>query len=297
MRDTSIAGLEPRAYDILLEEFSLSHPTRIVDVGANPLSPPPYAELLARGACHVYGFEPQPAALEELQSTASAFETYFPHAVGRGGYAQLNICADSGLTSLYEPDTAAIRFLGRSKRNIRVVERVRLKTVTLDEIDEIEGFELLKIDIQGGEVDVFRGARRKLCRSLAVIPEVRFFPLYRGEPMLGGVDEELRLQGFVLHKFLFTKQKVIPSSQIGRLRRSVHRNQLIDGDAVYIRNLGAPESFGSEELMHLAILAAAVFESHDLVLYLLDELVRRKEVPEDLPAAYVDRLPPELRRD
>lgn len=297
MPDTQAATLERSAVDVLLTALPLSRPTRIVDVGANPLTPPPYQPLLDRGACHVYGFEPQPEALARLQAEATPFETHFPHAVGDGRTAQLNICADSGLSSLYEPDPAGVRFLGRSRRNMKVVERVPLTTVRLDDIAEIEGFDLLKIDIQGGEVAVFRHARRKLARALAVIPEVRFYPLYRGEPMLGGVDEELRLQGFVLHKFLFTKKKVIPNSQIARLRRRANRNQMIDGDAVYLRDLSLPETLATEDLMHLALLASAVFHSHDLVIYLLDELVRREAVAPDLPAAYVDELPASLRRD
>lgn len=292
------AGTGFEALDLLLEELAPARPTRIADVGANPLTPPPYQPLVERGVCHLYGFEPQPEAFEALQRAASPNETYFPHAVGRGGPAELKLCNDSGLTSLYEPDPVApIRFLGRSMHNIEVHARQRIDTVKLDNIAEIEGFDLLKIDVQGAEVDVFLGARKKMRGAMAVITETRFFPLYQGEPMLGGVDEELRYQGFTFHKFLFLKSKVIPNSQIERLKRTEHRNQILDGDAVYLRNMGHPEDHPDESLKHLAILASGVFESHDLALHCLDLLVERAVAAPDLPGRYVDALPAQMRKD
>lgn len=281
---------------VLLSDAPPSRPTRIVDVGANPLSDPPYRPLLDRGGCALWGFEPQAEAFAALERSKGPNETYFHHAVGDGARATLRVYRDSGLTSVFPANEAALGFLGRSEGNIRLVDTVEMDTVRIDDIEEIDAFELLKIDIQGGEVAVFEGAARKLQGAVAVIPEVRFYPLYEGEPMLGGVDQALRALGFQFHKFLFQKAKVLPSSQIGRLRRAHHRNQLIDGDAVYIRDLGRPEAVSDDDLKHLAILAASVFESHDLALHCLDHLVARGAVGAGLPEAYADALPEALRR-
>lgn len=297
MKDMTTRGTAPAPVDLLLDSLAPDAPTRVADVGANPLSPPPYQDLLERGGCHVYGFEPQPEAYADLQRSATAYETYFPAAVGDGGEVELKIYNDSGLTSVFAPELGPIRFLGRSRHNIGIRERVTMETRRLDAIDEIERIDLLKIDVQGAEVDVFRGARRKLRDCLAVITEVRFLQLYQGEPMIAGIDAELRAQGFEFHKFLFLKEKVIPNSQIHRLRRPRHRNQVIDGDAVYIRDMGTPEAFTDEDLKHMAILAAGVIESHDLVLHCLDHLVARGAAPADLPSRYVDGLPADLRKD
>ena len=49
--------------------------------------------------------------------------------------------------------------------------------------------------------------RRVLSEAVAVIIELRYLQLYEGEPMMGGVDEVLREQGFMLHKFLFNKSR------------------------------------------------------------------------------------------
>jgi len=177
-----------------------------------------------------------------------------------------------------------------------LIEATELKTRRLDDIDEVGVFDLLKIDIQGAEVKVFAGGRNCLKSAIAVVVEVRFYQLYEDEPMVGGVDESLRALGFQFHKFIDPKSKVIPNSQIDRLKRSRHRNQIIDADAVYLREPGELASYSDEQLKHLSILAAAVFESDDLALYCLDALVSRGVIDAELPARYVDALPKSMKK-
>ena len=66
-------------------------------------------------------------------------------------------------------------------------------------------------------------------------------------------------------------------------------------DAVYIRDISKIEGFSDAQVMHLAVLASAVFESHSLTLFCLDHLVARRAVPANLPALYVDSLPASMR--
>jgi len=284
------------AVQLLLDGLNTHRLTRVVDVGANPLTPPPYQTLLDMGGCEIIGFEPHPEAFEDLKARNSQRETYFPFAIGDGGTERLNIYRESGLTSIFEPYEGAFAFLDRSRRNVEVQDVMDLETRALDDIDEITEFDLLKIDIQGAETKVFRGATKKMAGVLAVIPEVRFYQLYKDEPMFGGVDLQLRSQGFQLHKVIEPKGKVIPNSQIHRLKRTEHRNQIIDADAIYLRDLGQPDAFSDEQFKHLAILAASVFHSHDLALACLDRLAERGAVAPDLAECYVDALPEHLRK-
>lgn len=285
-----------QATKVLLDALKTERPTRVVDVGANPLTPPPYQALTEASACEVIGFEPHPEAFAALEAEKRPHETFYNAAVGDGKEATLNIYNESGLTSVYPAYEGAFTYLGRSRRNMALREQLALTTKKLDDIEGFPEFDLLKIDIQGGEVAVFQGAEKGLSSAVAVITEVRFYPIYENEPMLGGVDIELRRHGFELHKFMFQKAKVIPSSQIDRLKRVHHRNQILDGDAVYLKDLGKLETYRNDDLKHLAILASSVFDSHDLVLFCLDRLVERRAIEADVPGAYVDALPSELTK-
>jgi FkbM family methyltransferase len=280
---------------VLLDGLATARRTRIVDVGANPLGEAPYAALLRAGGCDVVGFEPQPEAFARLVEAKSDRETYLPFAVGDGTPRELKIYRFSGFTSVFDPYVEGMRYLGAPSW-ARIVDRVAMDTVALDADDRVGPFDLMKIDIQGGECDVFRGAEKALGGAMAVIVELRWFRLYQDEPMAGGVDAELRRQGFYLHKFLFNKSRPLPNSQAHRLRERRMRDQLIDGDGVYLRDMGRLADHGTEPLKHLCVLAAAVFFSHSLVLHVLDELVRRDAVPAGLPAAYADALPAELQQ-
>ena len=282
---------------LLLDRLPLARRTRIVDVGANPMvGDPPYAVLLRAGACDVVGFEPQPVAFAALAERKSDREAYFPFAIGDGSRKELKIYRSHGFTSVFEPYVPGFRVIG-GKRWAQIDERIPFDTVALDARPQIGAFDLLKIDIQGGENDVFRGGEASLKQAMAVIVELRFFPLYDGEPMMGGVDAELRRQGFVLHKLTFNQGKPLRNSQMHRLNHRRVRDQLVDGDAVYLRDLGRIETYSDEQLLHLCVLGAAVFDSHTLVLHGLDELARRGVVAAGLPGAYVDALPADLRSD
>jgi FkbM family methyltransferase len=278
---------------LLLAALPLDRRVRIVDVGANPINEPPYRDLLRAGGCDLVGFEPNPEAFAALEASKSQFETYFPSAVGDGTETELKLYRSSGMTSVFEPDMAAMRVLGRPRWG-QVKARVPLETVSLDEV-ALGEVDLLKIDIQGGELDVFRSAGRTLAGAVAVITELRFFPLYLDEPMLGAVDGELRRQGFLLHKLLHTATRPFPNSQAARLRPRRVSDQLVDGDAVYIRDLRGLDDWPDAMIARLALLSGAVFASHSLCLMSLDALAGRGAVSADLASRYVEMLPDALR--
>ena len=141
--------------------------TRVVDIGANPLEPTPYSGLLSIEGCEVWGFEPQKEAYEELVAAAGPLEHYVPHAVGSKGTKRLNICAESGFTSLLEPNPALPAFTGHFRHGMSVRETVEMETMPLDGID-LPQPDLIKIDIQGSEVDVFRSGPGIVAGALAV---------------------------------------------------------------------------------------------------------------------------------
>ena len=286
----------PPAVRLLLDKLPFPRPTAVIDVGANPIHPAPYTPLLRAGGCTVTGFEPQQRAFAALQKQKGPNETYFPFAVGDGNPQDLHLFNIDGFTSIYPPYLPTFEAIDRP-RWCRVKRVEKMETVALDAIPDLGPCDLLKIDIQGGEKLVFDHARTTLSETMAVIVELRYLQLYDGEPMVGGVDCALRDHGFMLHRFMFNKSIVMPSSQAGRLSRRRAGDQLIDGDAVYIRHPGHVRDWTDGQLMHLALLAASVFGSHSLVLWTLDELIRRKACPDDVPALYIDRMPERFLSD
>ncbi len=54
----------------------------------------------------------------------------------------------------------------------------------LVDLDGLSDIDLIKIDVQGAELDVFRGGGKALANALMVITEVEFVELYTGQPLL-----------------------------------------------------------------------------------------------------------------
>ena len=248
------------------------------------------------GLACVHGFEPQAEAFEKLQKAKSNLEVYHPHAIGDGTPATFNIYAQSGLSSPLTLDGRSIDFLGRSRRAAALKESTEVPTKRLDDIDDLPAADLLKIDVQGAEATIMEHAQTKLKNVLAVITELRFYPLYREE---GCTDAQLPILGrmdLIFHKHLFIKAKMIPNSRGDRLRKRTLRSQAIDGDAIFVRDLRVPDAIDSTRIAHLALLSDAVFQSYDLALHCMDILEARGDADSGAIDAYVDLLPRAVRR-
>ena len=274
----------------VLDLVCCSRLTAIVDIGANPIDgDPPYKAMLEAGLCTVTGFEPQPDALAELQRRKGPLETYLPYVVGDGESHCLTIAQASGMSSLLRPDARRLALFNGFTEFGAVIDEVEVVAHRLDDIDEVGEFDLLKIDIQGGELGTFRNGRRKLMSAVAVQTEISFVPLYENQPVLGEVDLELRSQGFLPHSFTEIKRWAIaPTVFQGNFR--VGQNQLLEADMVYVRDIAYPERLTDEQLSHLAMIAFHVYGSTDLTAFCILELSRRGRTSADAGARFYDRL-------
>lgn len=272
-------------------------PVRIVDVGANPIEDPPYAALVRRDLCRVWGFEPHPEAARQLRAKVPESVTVIEAAVGVPGRGVFHAYPAAEMSSLYKLSAKSIGYLGHFKRHLNTERAIEMTLHSLDALDDVPAIDCLKVDAQGAEVDVITGARAKLAQAVAVVAEMRFYRLYDGEPALHDLDRALRDQGFVLHRFIAPKSRMLGNSQAARLNRRAVGSQLIDGDAVYIRNLEDRDEVSDAQLAHLALLADSMFGSHDLTLWCLDELAARGVIPAKVAAKYVDKLPDGLKAE
>ena len=279
--------------DVLRAALGEVAPLRILDVGANPISKNEYDELLELQGCELWGFEPQKSAYDKLVADAKPGTHFLNQAVGTPGPAQFYAYSHSGFSSLFPLRKSAMDYLGKPQWWEDGVAPVAMDLVGLDGIDDADlpKPDLLKIDIQGGELAVFQSGREKLNLAVCVIPEVRFYRLYDDEPMWSRCDVELEKQGFVLHKLLFAKDTVVGNSRANRMKSQAFSNQLIDGDAVYIRNPETIADWSDDQVIALLVAAAGVFDSHDLAVFCLDELQRRGRVEDGVQDSYLDALP------
>ncbi len=246
--------------------LKIDSPINVVDIGANPIDgEAPYKPLLDAGLARVYGFEPNPDALARLNATKGPNETYFPSAVYDGNEQELRVCKAQGMTSLLEPNADLLSYLHGFPEWGKVEERISIPTVRLDDVDEIEKIDYLKIDIQGGELEVFRNGANRLQDCLVIQTEVEFLPMYEGQPLFSEVELYLRELGFTFHRFVPLVSRIIQPMLLnndiyGQLSQATY------ADAVFIKDFTKFDQLTSRQLKTIALILNDIYESFDIAL-------------------------------
>jgi FkbM family methyltransferase len=241
---------------------------RIVDVGANPLGgrKAAYQPLLDKGLASLVGFEPDPAAFAKLRPGPR--ETYIPQAVGDGATHTLRICAMSGMNSLFEPDLAMLDLLHRHGQWARVVRTLEVDTVRLDDVAAVGAMDYLKIDIQGGELMVFKHAQARLADCLVVHTEAMFVPMYQGQPLFADQELALRAHGLRVHTFReMTGHALKPFKVNGEDLAPL--SQVFWTDVIFVKDLTRLDRLAPDQLLKSAVILHEVYRSIDVAHHFL----------------------------
>jgi len=148
----------------------------------------------------VHAFEPADEAFQRSRMYERDDVHLNRVAVGRtAGTLPLNVMADSSVSnSLLAPVGETWREIGYTTGEIA---RRDVDVITLDDYASrhvITSIYLIKIDVQGFELEVLEGARETLTRTDYVFVEAAIRPLYAGAPRFTAVYDFLADHGFHL---------------------------------------------------------------------------------------------------
>lgn len=180
----------------------LDRPLTVVDVGCRW----GLAEIweVFGPMARIHGFDPDPEECARLQRSyqGSCRVVFVPAALGpRPRTATLHQTVEPACSSLYPPDPEVLSRHVELRGVLQPAGTSRVAMTTLDAWSRrarIEAIDLVKLDTQGSELGVLKGARRQLRSIRALEIEVEFNPIYVGQPLFGDVDRFLRRRGFVL---------------------------------------------------------------------------------------------------
>ena len=183
---------------IELASVPLPAAATVLDVGANRGQ---FALLALERfpAASVHSLEPLPRAFAVLEALASDEARLRVHRFAAGaeaGTAVLHVSRRDDSSSLLPITDRQVAFAPGSRERGRI--DVELRT-----LDEMAGTTLLrplvlKIDVQGGELEVLRGAGRTLESTDALLIECSFVELYAGQALAYEVIAHLAERGFRL---------------------------------------------------------------------------------------------------
>jgi FkbM family methyltransferase len=173
----------------------------VIDVGANLGQYHDFLRDEVEFKGEVISFEPIPSLAAELERRAKSDRHWTVHqcALGAaGGTALLNVMSSTTFSSFLKPKHCMQRF--RSSNDVREQVAVPVKTLDdfLPDLMNDLGVErpYLKLDTQGFDLEVVRGAPQSMSKICALQTEASVRPIYEGMPTFPTVLEQLEALGF-----------------------------------------------------------------------------------------------------
>jgi FkbM family methyltransferase len=256
-----------------------AEPVIIVDVGARWGF---NSEWEAFGEhLRVVCFEADEEECRRLNTLAPSGVKYLPYALGRrAGKATFYETRVSASSGIYKTNMDYFSRLLNRDNGVVVIER-SVDLVTLAQVLEelgVRSIDFIKLDVEGAEMDVLMGGEHYLKSGglIGVLSEIRFQKEINGSPIFSELDQFLQMYGLRLYDLHFQHQSrhVLPYPGLADFRTPQgerffaysHHGQIMDGDALYFRDLLVPANQRHRATASIAQLlkAAAFFEIYCL---------------------------------
>lgn len=231
----------------------------LIDIGAAGKIESRWKSFIS--SIHYVGFEPDERSRNHIMNKENNFLSYkiMPFALSRSNESvSLNLTRKEQCSSLYKPNTNFLKRFPNSDR-FNVVDKVNLECVTLDSIGL--DIDFIKIDIQGAELDVFKGASESLDKALGIETEIEFLHLYEDQPLFGDISKFLNSKGFEFIDFINLQRW-----ERTKLEDYGYGGQCVFGDALFLK---IPESldFKNIDIKKISsyISLLLIYRKYDLV--------------------------------
>ena len=275
---TNLAKLAPRAL-------------KLIDIGARSGVQAPWTSL--REFVNFIAFEPDQEEYQALQATKRPGDLIFNTALAESvGKRELRLTASRGCSSLYEPNCEFLNQFPDFSR-FDVEKSVPVVTECLDSLiadGRLDGFDFVKIDVQGAELDILKGGSKSLMdNTLGLEVEVEFQPMYKGQPLFADVDQFVRSKlGLELQDLRKAYWKYSEGRGVGGTK-----GKLIFGDALYLRAPDAlvaqcaklPQSHAAEKFQ-LALLVGVAYGCIDYSLRILAQTEVQKLLGQEVESSW-----------
>jgi len=215
--------------DSLFEGFYQQYPLVLVDVGTAGGVSDRWQQ--ANKHLKTIGFEPDERTFQKL--TKQGYNDIKYQNIGildKQDKVNLYLTKKSHCSSVFPPN---IEFLSEfpDPKRFDIVNHARITVDTLDSQLKHSDVDFMKIDTQGSELFVLKGASNILENTVFGLEvEVEFTPIYKSQPLFSDVDIFLRKFGFQLFDLKRYYWKRTIGSNIGR-----GKGQIIYADALYLK--------------------------------------------------------------
>jgi FkbM family methyltransferase len=247
------------------------NPLIIIDIGASGGLDPMWAQFTSsyKGIL----FEPDPREYVHLKKNNSGNDNLIilnAALSDSNKMVDFHLCKKQMVSSVFEPNFDFLNKFDDAER-FEVEKTIKLNTDTLDSqlnkanVTEVD---FIKLDVQGYELPILKGAVDSLSSTIGIKIEVEFAEMYKGQPLFEEVNTFITGKGFDLIDLQRHYWKRKGSSGTG-----TQKGQLVYADALYFKSpeyiLGMKNL--SQEIIIRSIFVYLAYGYYDLAQVLLSE--------------------------
>lgn len=249
-------GKKKHIIDKLLENNKIN----VIDIGCRGGATPELFFLYKH--INLIGFDADKDEVSNLNSNkelASQFNkvAFYNYALdAEEGIKTLYLTRSLGSSSLYRP-SSKYKSLFSGKSGLDVMSEIQLKTEKLDVVVEkemIKDIDFIKLDTQGTELNILKGAGKSLLPNILMVEsEVEFQEMYENQPLFPELDIFLREHNFTLVYLNRVYERI---STLNSNKYGYSKGLLTFGDVLYVKSISASQDFTSEKIVKFIVLLA-----------------------------------------
>jgi FkbM family methyltransferase len=265
----------------LKEGFEKS-PIGFIDIGSSGGVHPMILPIASIANCLC--FEPNEKALKSLNKIESMkfskLKVYNTAIREKESETDFYITESEVNSSLLTPSKEMVTRY--SAPGFKIKNRTTLKTKALDnvisEIGRSEQFsgEIIKLDCQGSEYEILKGASEILEKQcVALFCEVEFFEVYKNQKIFSDIDQFLRKKGFSLYGLY---PNYISTKKIDRKKYETEE-RIMWADAVYFKDPLTAVNFKNnttDRSIHVLILVSMMLNYYDFSIELIRKYIENE---------------------
>lgn len=203
----------------------------VVDAGARYGLHPSWQAMVS--LCEFHLFETDAAEVERLKRQYNWCENIHIHLTAlfsENKTMKVAVHNHRALNSLYQPSSKYLERENYKTFEFTRIGEYEIEAKRLDDVFPNKEIHFLKLDAEGADLEILRGAKRVLSKSvLGVRAEVTFAPIYDGAPMFGEMNDHLLSKGFELLNFDYDGR----GSPAGPFTKASRFGKLMSTDAVW----------------------------------------------------------------
>lgn len=188
------------------------------------------------------GFEADAEECERLnRQVASSGNRFFPVALHQSkGKRPFYIAAQASSSGFYPVNMKFVQRL-TDEVNLSIIKTTEMDTIDFDSFaseNNIGHIDFIKLDTEGCELDILKGASKVLENVIGLSIEVEFLQLHEGQPVFDDVEAFLRPLGFILYDLAVYRhnRKALPDLTPSPTPGPALRGQVTWGQALFLKD-------------------------------------------------------------